>query len=124
MKHTRLPFLLLSLLGASAILLAQTPQDAPYKDPKMPVEKRVEDLLRRMTPPEKAAMLSGTGWMETQPNARLGIPAIKMADGPMGVRNWAGPSAVTSAAATAPFFRMAPASLIDGSLLMGPRRLG
>jgi len=44
----------------------------------------------------EAAMLSGAGWMESQPNARLGIPAIKMADGPMGVRNWAGSSAITN----------------------------
>jgi beta-glucosidase len=36
--------------------------------------------------------------MESQPNERLGIPSIKMADGPMGVRNWAGSSAVTNAA--------------------------
>jgi beta-glucosidase len=63
----------------------------------MPVEQRVEDLLHRMTPVEKAMMLSGSGWMETQPNARLGIPAIKMADGPLGVRNWVGPSARTNA---------------------------
>jgi beta-glucosidase len=47
-------------------------------------------------------MLSGSGWMESQPNARLGIPAIKMADGPMGVRNWRGSSAVTNAASTVP----------------------
>jgi len=63
----------------------------------MSVEQRVEDLLGRMTPAEKAMMLSGSGWMETQPNARLGIPAIKMADGPLGVRNWVGPSARTNA---------------------------
>jgi len=36
-------------------------------------------------------MLAGAGWMETVPNARLGIPSIKMADGPLGVRSWAGP---------------------------------
>ncbi len=34
--------------------------------------------------------------METRPNERLGIPALKMADGPLGVRNWRASSAVTS----------------------------
>ena len=62
------------------------------------IDQRVNDLLGRMTAHEKAEMLSGSGWMESQPIARLGIPAIKMADGPMGVRNWRGSSAVTNAA--------------------------
>jgi beta-glucosidase len=70
--------------------------DAPYKNPNLPVEQRVHDLLGRMTLEEKVAMLSGAGWMESVPNARLGIPSIKMADGPMGVRSWAGSSAITN----------------------------
>lgn len=74
------------------------PADAPYKNPGLPAEQRVADLLKRMTLEEKATMLSGSGWMESAPIARLGIPAIKMADGPMGVRSWAGSSAITSAA--------------------------
>ena len=69
----------------------------PYKDARLPVEQRVFELLRRMTLEEKVAMLAGSGWMESTPNARLGIPAIKMADGPLGVRSWAGSSAVTNA---------------------------
>jgi len=72
----------------------------PYKDPKLAVEARVTDLLKRMTLEEKVAMLAGSGWMESQPVERLGIPAIKMADGPMGVRAWFGGSAVTNAATT------------------------
>jgi beta-glucosidase len=98
-------YALLSILPviAMGILSAQNSEKgAPYKNPKLPVEQRVADLLGRMTPRERAEVLSGAGWMESRPNARLGIPAIKMADGPMGVRNWAGSSAVTNAAATPP----------------------
>ena len=74
---------------------AWTQNAAPYRDPALGVEKRVEDLLGRMTLEEKVDMVSGGGWMETKANARLGIPAIKMADGPVGVRAWFGPSALT-----------------------------
>jgi len=79
--------------GQSAV-----PADAPYKNPKLPVEQRVTDLLNRMTLREKVSMLAGLGWMESMPIPRLGIPAIKMADGPMGVRAWYGSSALTYAA--------------------------
>ena len=103
MKRALLPLLSILLVVAIGTQCTQhPPKDAPYKNPKLPVEERVADLLGRMTPRERAEMLSGAGWMESRPNARLGIPAIKMADGPMGVRNWAGSSAITNAAATAP----------------------
>jgi len=89
-----------ALIAAARVLLAQTPP--PYRNPKLAVQQRVDDLLRRMTLREKAEMLAGGGWMESQANQRLGIPAIKMADGPMGVRNWLGSSAITNAAAVTP----------------------
>jgi len=57
----------------------------PYKNPKLPVDERVEDLLKRMTLEEKIDMLGGTGFA-TKPNARLGIPELRMTDGPLGVR--------------------------------------
>ncbi|MCP5049517.1 MAG: hypothetical protein GY940_20265, partial [bacterium] len=78
--------------------------DAPYKDSGLPVEKRVEDLLGRMTLVEKIGQLSGISF-STVPDERLGIPALKMADGPVGVR-WgfatAFPASVSIAAAWNP----------------------
>jgi len=59
-----------------------------YKDSSAPVEQRVSDLLEKMTVEEKIDMLGGYDGFYIRPNSRLGIPAIKMADGPLGVRNY------------------------------------
>jgi beta-glucosidase len=86
---TRLPWLTIGLCSAVYSLYAQN---------NLSADRRAEDLLARMTLAEKVGLLAGVGWMETKPIPRLGIPALKMADGPMGVRSWAGPSAQTNAA--------------------------
>ncbi|MBN1270011.1 MAG: glycoside hydrolase family 3 C-terminal domain-containing protein [Kiritimatiellae bacterium] len=51
------------------------------------MDARVEELLSRMTLEEKTALLTGDGHLETRANERLGIPQMKMADGPHGVRD-------------------------------------
>ncbi|MGE5528151.1 MAG: glycoside hydrolase family 3 C-terminal domain-containing protein [Patescibacteria group bacterium] len=50
------------------------------------VERRVEDLLQRMTLKEKVSLLSGVDTWHTAPIERLGIPSLTMTDGPHGVR--------------------------------------
>src|SRR5579863_5133960 len=46
----------------------------------------IEDLLSRMTLPEKVSLLAGTNGWYTVPIERLGIPSLKMTDGPNGAR--------------------------------------
>ncbi len=75
----------LTFTAFGAILTGGQDETPAYKNPNLSVEQRVEDLLRRMTLEEKIEMLGGTGFT-TQPIARLGIPALKMDDGPLGVR--------------------------------------
>jgi beta-glucosidase len=101
MTRALLPVAVFGALGVSGVVLAAqgaAPSEPAYRNARASIDERVLDLLARMTAAEKARMLSGAGWMESQSIERLGIPAIKMADGPMGVRSWAGSSAVTNAA--------------------------
>lgn len=80
-----LPILFILILNFMLISCSQTKL---YMDPKARVEDRVEDLIKRMTLDEKLEQLSGSGetGFDTRVNARLGIPAFKMTDGPLGVR--------------------------------------
>ncbi|MCL5027806.1 MAG: PA14 domain-containing protein, partial [Bacteroidetes bacterium] len=79
--------LIIVLIIADVIMTTKlnAQRNVPYKNPKLPVEQRVKDLINRMTLQEKLDMLGGTGFA-TKPNKRLGIPELRMSDGPLGVR--------------------------------------
>jgi beta-glucosidase len=55
------------------------------------VEKRVDAILGKMTLEEKIDYIGGVDGFYVRGVPRLGLPALKMSDGPVGVRNY-GPS--------------------------------
>lgn len=50
------------------------------------MRKEAEELMRKLTLDEKISMIHGAELFRTAPVERLGIPALTMSDGPMGVR--------------------------------------
>ncbi|MFH0952702.1 MAG: glycoside hydrolase family 3 C-terminal domain-containing protein [Verrucomicrobiota bacterium] len=56
-----------------------------YKNPQLPIETRVKDLVGRMTLEEKVDLLSGKAGDCTKDIPRLGIPSLRVSDGPHGL---------------------------------------
>lgn len=56
--------------------------------PQSTIENKIDAILKQMTLEEKIEMLGGQDHYFTHENKRLGIPPFRMADGPVGVRNY------------------------------------
>src|SRR4051812_29594833 len=89
-KAVRLPLLLCLLLSSAVSLLAQSAGSATD------VERRVNDVLGKMTLEQKLDYIGGYKDFYVRPMPQLGLPALKMSDGPIGVRNY-GPSTTYAA---------------------------
>jgi beta-glucosidase len=76
-----------NLTSESNVAMATNTPPPLYLDASRPVDQRVEDLLSKMTLEEKINYIGGTNGFYIMPIERLGLPAIKMSDGPMGARN-------------------------------------
>jgi len=61
-------------------------RNLPFRNLTLDLEKRVEDLLSRLTLEEKFKLSAGRMMWHTKPIKRLGIKPFTMYDGPHGVR--------------------------------------
>ena len=87
--------LALAAFLASSTYAAQAPANAPiYKDPRQPVERRVEDLLARMTLDEKVAQLETIWESKAKLQTADGTfsPELASKNFPSGIGGFARPS--------------------------------
>jgi beta-glucosidase len=70
------------LISVAHLVMAQTtPSTAD-------VEKRVDSILSQMTVDEQIEIIGGINDFYTRPLPRLGIPSLRISDGPMGVHDY------------------------------------
>jgi beta-glucosidase len=79
-----------------AFLLCSLPFIAQTKPTPGEVEKRVDAIVAKMTLEEKIDYISGVRDFYVRAMPNLNLPALKMSDGPIGVRNY-GPSTTYAA---------------------------
>jgi beta-glucosidase len=74
---------------------------APARTPSTDIERRVESILGQMTLEEKVDLLGGVDDFFIREVSRVGLPRLKMADGPLGVRNFGPATAMAGGVALA-----------------------
>ena len=95
--HPVAPFLrrsILSLAILSASALVLTCASAHAQNPVAAidaVEHRVDAMMTKLTLAQKLHLLGGDGAISGPGEPAIGLPVLKMSDGPLGVRSW-GPS--------------------------------
>jgi beta-glucosidase len=91
-QHIAAPAALVAVIALVSLVAARATcaADAPAAD-----DYRVDKILHSLTLEEKISLISGTGF-GTRPIPRAGVPALKMSDGPVGVRS-PGPSTAYAA---------------------------
>jgi beta-glucosidase len=95
MRTLCLMTMLMSLLAPVFCALAQAPASSALRSTS-DVERRVESILSQMTLEEKIDLLGGVDGFFTRDVPRLKLPRFRMADGPIGIRNF-GPATAMAA---------------------------
>lgn len=71
-----------------AVLTSSAQAPTPSMRPSTEIERRIDSILSQMTLEEKIDLLGGVDGFFIRDIPRLNLPRLKMADGPIGVRNF------------------------------------
>src|SRR6267142_5234269 len=85
MKLTRIPRIACAIVLVGVVWITTS---AAFAQPQSDFDKRVESILSRMTLEEKITYIGGINDFFIRPMPRVGIPELKMSDGPMGVHDY------------------------------------
>jgi len=80
---------------------ADTAVRETFRNANAPLEDRVEDLVSRLTLEEKVRLMAGAASFTLEGVERLGVPGVRVTDGPTGVRSNEGEAATVFPVAVA-----------------------
>ena len=113
--------LIVPLIGTQALISMKAQSLAPViRD----TEDRVESILKQMTLEEKIDLLGGIDSFFIRGVPRLGVPRLKMADGPIGVRNYGPATTMAGGIALAATWNPALAERVGGEIGRDARAKG
>ena len=84
----RVRFFLVVLLVALPGLILLPAQAPGQQKSAEEIDRQVEALLGKLTLEQKVDLIHGINGMFIPPMPSIGLPSLKMSDGPMGVRTW------------------------------------
>ncbi|MDX6497434.1 MAG: beta-glucosidase [Blastocatellia bacterium] len=114
----------IAALIVSILLSASAQAPRPSLRSSAEVDRRVDSILKQMTLDEKLDLLGGVDGFFIRDVPRLNLPRLKMADGPLGVRNFGPATAFAGGVTLAATWNPALAQLVGTELGRDARAKG
>lgn len=113
-----------SALSLLLLVCGSAAAESPAAPPAADIERRADSILSQMTLEEKIDVLGGVDGFFVRDFERLKLPRLKMADGPLGVRNFGPATAMAGGIALAATWNPALAERVGAQIGRDARAKG